>query len=118
MVSWNEWLTFPLKLSDLPKDAKLGITIWDSYGPGKSIPVGGTSLSIFGKHSTFRQGIYDLRIWPGVEADSGDGTPGKCDKGSKSARLNKVCVFIFISPNLLLFSSFWANFSSFLYFNS
>uniref|UniRef100_T1KKC8 Phosphatidylinositol 3-kinase catalytic subunit type 3 n=1 Tax=Tetranychus urticae TaxID=32264 RepID=T1KKC8_TETUR len=87
---WNEWLTFPLKLSDLPKDAKLGITIWDSYGPGKSIPVGGTSLSIFGKHSTFRQGIYDLRIWPGVEADSGDGTPGKCDKGSKSARLNKL----------------------------
>jgi hypothetical protein len=82
LYSWNEWLNFPLKISDLPRDAILGITIWDSYGPGKSKVVGGTAFSIFGKRSTCRQGIYDLRIWPGTEATKGNGTPGKIERNS------------------------------------
>jgi len=39
-----------LKYSDLPRDALLALTIWDVYGPRDSTPVGGTTISLFGKY--------------------------------------------------------------------
>ena len=48
--SWNEWLKFPVSYSDLPRNSLLVLTIWDIYGPRKVIPVGGTTVSVFGKH--------------------------------------------------------------------
>ena len=92
--NWNEWVQLPIKYQDLPRNAELGITIWDIYDCSRSLAVGGTSVSLFGKHGTLRQGIHDLRVWPGKIA-SGDGkTPGKVEKGtademSKLAKLSK-----------------------------
>lgn len=47
--SWNEWLTFPIKYADLPASAQCAITVWDTIGPRKVVPVGGTTLRLFGK---------------------------------------------------------------------
>ena len=47
--SWNEWLTLPIKYNDLPRNAQLAFTIWDIYGPNQTTPVGGTTISVFGK---------------------------------------------------------------------
>ena len=64
--SWNEWVTLPIHYKDLPRDAivsnitsfiitsyislQLTFTIYDIYGPRKAVPVGGTVVSVFGKH--------------------------------------------------------------------
>lgn len=77
--NWNQWVTLPISYSDLPRDAQLCISLYDCAGPGRQLPVGGTTISLFGKHGVFRQGMLDLRVWPGVEADGGSpsSTPGK-----------------------------------------
>ncbi|KAI8618326.1 kinase-like domain-containing protein [Chytriomyces sp. MP71] len=66
---WNEWITFPLKYRDLPLSTQLAFTIWDVYGPRKTVAIGGTTFSLFGKHSALRKGKHKLRVWMGVEAD-------------------------------------------------
>lgn len=91
--NWNEWLRLPIKYCDLPKDAVLALTIWDIYGTDKIIPVGGTTISLFGKKGTFRQGMHDLKVWPDIEADPGSPstTPGKPrDSGDQMSRLAKL----------------------------
>lgn len=77
--NWNQWVTLPISFSDLPRDAQLCISLYDCAGPGRQIPIGGTTISLFGKHGVFRQGMLDLRVWPGVEADGSisTSTPGK-----------------------------------------
>ncbi|CAI5787882.1 phosphatidylinositol 3-kinase catalytic subunit type 3 isoform X1 [Podarcis muralis] len=77
--NWNEWLKLPVKYPDLPRNAQVALTIWDVYGPGKAIPVGGTTVSLFGKYGMFRQGMHDLKVWPNVEADGSEPTktPGR-----------------------------------------
>lgn len=68
--------------SDLPRNAILAMTIYDCAGPGKVMVVGGTTISIFGKHGMLRQGMFDLRVWPGVEGS--EKTPGKApDRGKE-----------------------------------
>ncbi|XP_042191478.1 phosphatidylinositol 3-kinase catalytic subunit type 3 isoform X3 [Callorhinchus milii] len=67
--NWNEWLKLPVKYPDLPRNAQVALTIWDVYGPGKAVPIGGTTVSLFGKYGMFRQGMHDLKVWPNVEAD-------------------------------------------------
>jgi hypothetical protein len=56
--SWNEWVTLPVMFSDLPRNAQLALTIYDAVGPSKIQPVGGTTISLFGKHGVFRQVLY------------------------------------------------------------
>lgn len=77
--SWNEWVTLPIHYSDIPRTAILALTILDCAGPGKTTIVGGTTISLFGKNGVFRQGMFDLRVWPNVEADGNvpSKTPGK-----------------------------------------
>uniref|UniRef100_A0A670YLH4 Phosphatidylinositol 3-kinase catalytic subunit type 3 n=1 Tax=Pseudonaja textilis TaxID=8673 RepID=A0A670YLH4_PSETE len=95
--NWNEWLKLPVKYPDLPRNAQVAFTIWDIYGPGKAVPVGGTTVSLFGKYGMFRQGMHDLKVWPNVEADGSEPTktPGKTsstfseDKMSRLAKLTK-----------------------------
>lgn len=93
--NWNEWLKLPVKYPDLPRNAQACFTIWDVYGPRKAIPVGGTTVSLFGKHGTQRRGMHDLKVWPGVEADGQKSTttPGKSTSGedqmSRLAKLSK-----------------------------
>lgn len=77
--NWNQWITLPISYADLPRTAQLCITLYDCAGPGRQIPVGGTTIPLFGKHGVFRQGILDLKVWPGVEANGNTPTttPGK-----------------------------------------
>ncbi|XP_050349897.1 phosphatidylinositol 3-kinase catalytic subunit type 3 [Nymphalis io] len=80
--NWNEWVTLPVYYSDLPRNAILAMTIYDCAGPGKVMVVGGTTISLFGKHGMLRQGMFDLRVWPGMEGS--ERTPGKApDRGKE-----------------------------------
>ncbi|GAB6032406.1 Phosphatidylinositol 3-kinase catalytic subunit type 3 [Chamberlinius hualienensis] len=90
---WNEWLTLPVKYSDLPRNAMLTFTIWDCYGPRRALPIGGTTVPLFGKHGVLRQGIHDLKVWPDVLADGrmNTTTPGKHDvEKDQTSRLAKL----------------------------
>ncbi|XP_077989101.1 phosphatidylinositol 3-kinase catalytic subunit type 3-like [Glandiceps talaboti] len=94
--NWNEWLTLPVRFCDLPRSAQAAFTVWDLYGPRKAIPVGGTTVSLFGKNGTFRQGMHDLRVWPDIEGDGSmvTKTPGKSlgtgdDQMSRLSKLTK-----------------------------
>ncbi|KAG0710365.1 Phosphatidylinositol 3-kinase catalytic subunit type 3 [Chionoecetes opilio] len=80
--NWNEWLTLPLRFSDLPRNAVLALTVYDCYGPRRSEPLGGSTISFFGKHGVFRQGLHDLRVWPNCVAHP-DNTPGKVQDPGK-----------------------------------
>ncbi|KAI8089273.1 C2 domain-containing protein [Halteromyces radiatus] len=48
--TWNEWLTLPMKYCDLPASAQFAITVWSTLGPRKLVPIGGTTMRLFGKH--------------------------------------------------------------------
>eukprot|EP00163_Fabomonas_tropica_P021263 TRINITY_DN3727_c0_g1_i2.p1 TRINITY_DN3727_c0_g1~~TRINITY_DN3727_c0_g1_i2.p1 ORF type:complete len:864 (-),score=149.89 TRINITY_DN3727_c0_g1_i2:265-2856(-) len=93
---WNEWLSLPCKYRDLPLDAQLVITIWDIYGPGKVMAVGGTSLSLFSKSGKLRKGRQKLLITRDVQGTpftgegSGAPTPGKRSRGGPMEALEKV----------------------------
>uniref|UniRef100_A0A6Q2YE49 Phosphatidylinositol 3-kinase catalytic subunit type 3 n=1 Tax=Esox lucius TaxID=8010 RepID=A0A6Q2YE49_ESOLU len=93
--NWNEWLRLPVKYPDLPQSAQVALTVWDVYGPGRAIPVGGTTVTLFGKYGMFRQGMHDLKVWPGVEGDGGEPTttPGRtstCLAEDQMGRLAKL----------------------------
>uniref|UniRef100_A0A3B3T1P9 Phosphatidylinositol 3-kinase catalytic subunit type 3 n=1 Tax=Paramormyrops kingsleyae TaxID=1676925 RepID=A0A3B3T1P9_9TELE len=94
--NWNEWLRLPVKYPDLPQSAQVALTIWDVYGPGQATPVGGTTVSLFGKYGMFRQGMHDLKVWPCVEGDGSEATttPGRTsssleDQMGRLAKLTK-----------------------------
>ena len=59
----------PIKYCDLPRNALLCLTIYECCGPGKYVPVGGSSLQLFGKLGVYKQGLHDLRIWRDQVAD-------------------------------------------------
>ncbi len=92
--NWNEWVTLPIHFKDIPCNAILALTVYDIYAPQKAFPVGGTTVSIFGKHGCLRRGIHDLRVWPNVEADGSlcKSTPGEGNDGhhSEMTRLSKL----------------------------
>ncbi|XP_046401340.1 phosphatidylinositol 3-kinase catalytic subunit type 3 [Ischnura elegans] len=77
--NWSEWITLPVMFSDLPRNAQLCLTVYDCMGPSQIMTVGGTTISLFGKHGVFRQGMVDLRVWPNQVADGNfpSSTPGK-----------------------------------------
>uniref|UniRef100_A0A4W4EJC5 Phosphatidylinositol 3-kinase catalytic subunit type 3 n=1 Tax=Electrophorus electricus TaxID=8005 RepID=A0A4W4EJC5_ELEEL len=95
--NWNEWLRLPVKYPDLPQSAQVALTVWDIYGPGRATPVGGTTVTLFGKYGMFRQGMHDLKVWPGVEGDGSEPTrtPGRTsstlaeDQMGRLAKLTK-----------------------------
>jgi phosphatidylinositol 3-kinase len=47
---WDEWLTLPLRISDLPKNSLLTITAWDLYTSDQDIPVAGSTIPLFDKY--------------------------------------------------------------------
>nr|XP_002128077.1 phosphatidylinositol 3-kinase catalytic subunit type 3-like [Ciona intestinalis]XP_026691217.1 phosphatidylinositol 3-kinase catalytic subunit type 3-like [Ciona intestinalis] len=67
--SWNEWLKLPIRFSELPRHAVATVTVWDTHGPGKPLPVGGSTVPLFGKYGTFKKGRHDVCVWPDVPAD-------------------------------------------------
>lgn len=47
---WDEWLTLPLKISDLPRNSQLAITAWDIESPQSGdVPVCAACISLFDK---------------------------------------------------------------------
>ena len=59
LSSWNEWITLPFKISDLPRNAELHLVF---LGVGTDSPLGQTKISMFNKYSCLRRGIYDLKL--------------------------------------------------------
>ena len=50
-------------MKDIPRTAKLAITVYDILGPGKAEPVGGTTVSLFGKRRSVQQrSVITLRL--------------------------------------------------------
>uniref|UniRef100_A0A182JA89 Phosphatidylinositol 3-kinase catalytic subunit type 3 n=1 Tax=Anopheles atroparvus TaxID=41427 RepID=A0A182JA89_ANOAO len=93
--SWNEWVTLPLSFTDISRTAVLGLTIYDcAGGREQTTVVGGTSISFFSTNGLFRQGLYDLKVWPQMEPDGtcNSSTPGKCATTgiSQMQRLSKL----------------------------
>ncbi|XP_037036692.1 phosphatidylinositol 3-kinase catalytic subunit type 3 isoform X2 [Bradysia coprophila] len=88
---WKEWVTLPVQYSDLPRTAMLALTILDCAGAGKTSVIGGTTISMFGKNGMFRQGMFDLRVWPNKEADGNTSTttPGKGKNSSKNNQMQR-----------------------------
>jgi phosphatidylinositol 3-kinase len=78
----------------------LGLTILDCAGAGKTTIVGGTTISLFGKKGIFRQGMFDLRVWPNVEADGREltTTPGKGKDNDKN-QMQRLAKLVKKHPN-------------------
>ena len=89
---WNEWLLFPLKLSDIPRDSLLCFTIVDTCDSAKPCVLGGTAITVFGKHGSIRRGMYDLRVWLNNQKDSDNDifTNGKYNISQQINRITKV----------------------------
>ncbi|CAO3673179.1 unnamed protein product [Umbelopsis vinacea] len=89
---WNEWLVLPVKYRDLSASAQLVITVWDIEKPRKTVPVGGTTIKLFGKYLTMRKGKHKLYVWPGVEADGKNetATPSELKENNEMDRLEKL----------------------------
>jgi phosphatidylinositol 3-kinase len=89
---WDETLVFPMKYQDLPSTTMMVMTLWDVYSPRNAIPVGGTSLYLFGKNRILRKGRQKLYLYPDVEGDGSEPskTPGKRRKTNEVDRLEKV----------------------------
>lgn len=92
--NWNEWIELPIRYKDLPRNAVLGLSVYDIHGPRKTVPVGGTTISLFGSYGCLRRGFRDLRLWSGIEADCSirNTTPGELTgkEGSEMERLAKL----------------------------
>lgn len=70
---WNEWLYLPIRFCELPRNSQLAITIWDSAGPNKYIPYGGTTVRLFDdSDSCLKRGRQKLKVWLDLEADGNE----------------------------------------------
>ena len=97
LSSWNEVITLPYRYKDLPLSAQLAFTIYDYGGPPaatSAVPVGGTTIRLFGKKSTLKKGKQRMFLWPDKEADvsNDSSTPSKIPGEPKDerGRLEKV----------------------------
>ena len=90
--NWNEWLVLPLKYKDLPRHAQIGFTIWDLHPPKTPVPIGGTTLDLFGKLGSLRKGRYKLHLWEGLPSCGGKSgcTPGKGRDAGEMDRLERL----------------------------
>ena len=87
--SWNEWLTFPVKICDLSRDCFIRFTIWGSKAGNANTRLGTTCLSVFSKHSCMRRGMYDLHVWTSDD-DEDAIRSGKTADSERAYSLNKV----------------------------
>ncbi|CDU24072.1 related to phosphatidylinositol 3-kinase [Sporisorium scitamineum] len=90
---WNEWITLPYKLCDLPLGAQLTFTIYDVVSSNASRIIGGTTLPLFSKKGTLKSAQHRLFVWKGVKADGGieSATPSKVgEMKDEMGRLEKL----------------------------
>lgn len=102
---WNETFTLPIKYKDLPLNAQLAFTVYRSRGPpaaSAAVPLGGSTLRLFGKKCTLRKGQQRLYLWEGKEADglATSSTPSKiplaAGETDELGRLEKVSTSLHI----------------------
>ncbi|PGH03125.1 hypothetical protein AJ79_07452 [Helicocarpus griseus UAMH5409] len=73
--TWNEWLTVPVLIKDLPINSQLAITVWDlsplggSDAYGHSVPFGGTTIALFDEGGTLKKGSQKCKIYRHKAAD-------------------------------------------------
>ncbi|CBQ67863.1 related to phosphatidylinositol 3-kinase [Sporisorium reilianum SRZ2] len=90
---WNEWITLPYKLCDLPLGAQLTFTIYDVASSNASRIIGGMTLPLFSKKGTLKSAQHRLFVWKGVKADGGieSTTPSKVgEMKDEMGRLEKL----------------------------
>ncbi len=51
-----------MKYCDLPRNSQLCLTIYECCGPGKYVPVGGTTLPLFGKLGVYKQVAFTVLL--------------------------------------------------------
>ena len=87
-----------MKLSDIPRDALLSLTIVDISNNGNPYLLGGTAISVFGKHGALRKGMYDLRVWLNHQIDGQDVhlMNGKQSISQQMNKINKVMNLIYL----------------------
>lgn len=59
-----EWLYFPVKVSDLPKETRIGFNLTIHSASGESLVIGCTAKTLFNELGRLRTGLIDLNIWP------------------------------------------------------
>ncbi|ODQ54993.1 phosphatidylinositol 3-kinase [Saitoella complicata NRRL Y-17804] len=89
---WNEWITLPIKYSDLPRTSVLAVTLWDYSADIQHVPFGGATLPLFEDDGTLRKGRQKLKIHLGKEADGSayTSTPHTPDASDELDRLEKL----------------------------
>lgn len=76
---FSEWLTFPVKIRDLPRTAQLVVSL---IGP-EFKTLGGSTVRCFDERSALKRGLQHVAVWPSVElaeaaaaaVDHSGGTP-------------------------------------------
>ena len=108
--TWNESLVLPVKYKDLSLNAQIAFTVYDTRGPPaatSAVPVGGSTLKLFGKKGTLKKGKQRLYLWEGKEADgaSQSTTSSKVQlaegETDEMGRLEKVKLFNYSSIQAL-----------------
>ncbi|CED84076.1 atypical pikk pi3k protein kinase [Phaffia rhodozyma] len=93
---WNEWVNLPNRLSSVPANAQLALTIWDIQGAGQAVPLGGTTIPLFGPPSEdegrqrlLKRGEQKCYVHREVEADgmSDSKTPAEVEARNEKGRL-------------------------------
>jgi phosphatidylinositol-4,5-bisphosphate 3-kinase len=59
-----EWLTFPVKISDLPKETRIGFNLIIHSTSGERLTIGCTAKTLFDELGRLRTGLTALNIWP------------------------------------------------------
>lgn len=79
-VHFDEWLSFPVRYCDLPLDAAIAFTVWRVREGGEggvaAVPVGGTTLPVFGRNRLLKLGHRRLLLWRGRTGHPGGVAPG------------------------------------------
>lgn len=96
---WNEWLTLPINICDVPINSYLAITIWDlsptggKNAQGHAIPFGGTTLPLFDKDNQLHKGRQKCHVHRHKLADGNDNTTTPALAGKKkSGRKGEVVI--------------------------
>jgi len=90
--TWNEWLTLPIDYADVTLSTQVALTVWDlsptggEGAVGHSVPFGGTTISLFDKDNTLRNGRQRCHVHRFKAADglSSSSTPYVLPTGRSS----------------------------------
>lgn len=65
---WNEWIDVDIAVRDVPREARLCVTLWATTNAGVSA-VGAANLLLYDYRHALRQGVVELSLWPDERAN-------------------------------------------------